>query len=292
MPLIRSIPSAESVAAGGIRSFVDALEAAPDIEPHSLMVLRHGRVIAESWWAPYGPDRVQLLYSLSKSFTSAALGLAIDEDLVSLDDTVLSHFPHLDAEVTDARSRLTLVRHIAAMASGHDRDLVHEAEAMDAADPVRGLLTIPPDREPGRLFAYNQPCAYAIAGIVQARSGQSLTEYLRPRLLEPLGIDHTSWLRDGSGRELGYSGLHAPPGQSPRWDSCTSTAVGGAGIACCPRSGSPRRHVSRSRTPTSRTWTGGRDTGSSSGWRGTAIAATAPTGSSASCFRSTMRCSP
>ncbi len=207
--LPRSTPSAESVSAAGIRSFIDALDDAEDIEPHSVMLLRHGRVIAEAWWAPYAPDRVHLLYSLSKSFTSAALGLAIDEALVSLDDTVLSHFPDLEDEVTDPRSRAMRVRDIAAMASGHRADLVDRAEDIDAEDLVRGLLTIPPDEEPGTLFAYNQPCTYALAAIVHARSGQSLTGYLRPRLLDPLGIGTTGWLRDGSGRDLGFSGLHA-----------------------------------------------------------------------------------
>lgn len=207
--LPRSTPSAESVSAAGIRAFIDALDGANDIEPHSVMLLRHGRVIAEAWWAPYAADRVHLLYSLSKSFTSAALGLAIDEGLVSLDDTVLSHFPHLDDQVTDPRSRAMRVRDIAAMASGHREELVHRAEEIDPLDFVRGLLTIPPDEDPGSLFAYNQPCTYAIAAIVQARSGQSLTGFLRPRLFDPLGIGATGWIRDGSGREIGFSGLHA-----------------------------------------------------------------------------------
>lgn len=209
MTLSRSTPSAEDVAAGGIRSFIDVLENSPGIEPHSVMLLRNGRVIAESWWAPYAPDRVHLLYSLSKSFTAAALGFAIAENLVSLDDTVLSHFPHLDAEVTDPLSRGMRVRDVAAMASGHRHDLVERALELDPSDPVRGLLTIEPDEPPGTLFAYNQPCTYALAAIVQARTGQLLSEYLRSRLFEPLGIDHGGWIGDRSGREIGYSGLHA-----------------------------------------------------------------------------------
>jgi CubicO group peptidase (beta-lactamase class C family) len=199
----RSTPSAEGVDARGIRSFLDALDAAPDVEPHSLMLLRHGAVIAEGWWAPYGPDRPHLLYSLSKSFTSTALGLAVAEGLVRLDDTVLSHFPELDGEITDPRSRRMLVRHVAAMASGH------REETIDPADLVRGFLLTPPDAEPGSVFAYNQPCTFALAAIVQRAAGMPLTEYLRPRLFDPLGIGEVGWLSDSRSLELGYSGLHA-----------------------------------------------------------------------------------
>jgi CubicO group peptidase (beta-lactamase class C family) len=69
------------------------IEAAPDIEPHSMMILRHGQLIAAGWWAPYSPGRKHLLYSLSKSFTSAAAGFAVAEGLLALDDPVISYFP-------------------------------------------------------------------------------------------------------------------------------------------------------------------------------------------------------
>ncbi len=179
------------------------------MEPHSLMLLRDGHVIAEGWWAPYSAERVHLLYSLSKSFTSSAVGLAVHEGLLSLDDTVLSHFPELEEEITDPRSRRMLVRHVLAMASGHREETLQRALDIDPVDLVRGFLLLPPDEEPGTVFAYNQPCTYTVARIVQRVTGQSLTEYLRPRLLEPLGIDDVGWIRDDSGYELGFSGLHA-----------------------------------------------------------------------------------
>lgn len=207
--LPRSTPSAHGIDAVGILDLLDALERAPGVETHSLMLLRHGHVVAEGWWAPYSPDRPHLLYSLSKSFTSTALGLAVAEGLVSLDDTVLSHFPDLDAEVTDPRARRIRVRHVAAMASGHLSDTIDAARAIDPDDLVRGFLMIPPDREPGSVFAYNQPCTFSVAAIIQKAAGMPLTEYLRPRLLDPLGIGEVGWLTDPRGLELGFSGLHA-----------------------------------------------------------------------------------
>ena len=208
-PLPASSPSAQGVDARGIDAFLDALEGAGEVDPHSLMVVRHGHVVAAGWWAPHTADRVHLLYSLSKSFTATALGLAVDEGLVGLDDTVLSHFPEFDADVADPRSRSMRVRHVAAMASGHRDDTWERAVALDPDEPVRGFLRIPPDREPGTVFAYNQPCTYSLATIVRQRSGQTLTAYLRRRLLDPLGIGGVGWQRDAAGRELGFSGLHA-----------------------------------------------------------------------------------
>lgn len=207
--LPRSTPSAHAVDARGLVAFLDALEAAPSIEPHSLMLLRDGHVLAEGWWAPYAADRVHLLYSLSKSFTSTAVGLAVHEGLLDLDDTVLSHFPELDSEITDPRSRRIRIRHLLAMASGHREETLQRALDRDPLDLVRGFLLLPPDDEPGTVFAYNQPCTYALSLIVQRASGSSLTDYLRPRLLDPLGIDGVGWITDTAGQELGYSGLHA-----------------------------------------------------------------------------------
>ena len=208
-PLISSAPAAEGVDASGVQAFVDGLEAAAEIEPHSLMIVRHDRLVAAGWWAPYTPDRLHLLYSLSKSFTSTAAGLALGEGLLRLDDTVLSYFPELDGDIADPRSRAMLVRHVASMASGHTAETLGPALEKDHENLVRGFLLLPPDREPGTVFAYNQPATYTLGAIVRRVTGQSLTGYLRPRLFDPLGIGEMAWLRDSSGGELAWSGLHA-----------------------------------------------------------------------------------
>ncbi|MCT9075917.1 serine hydrolase domain-containing protein [Streptomyces fulvoviolaceus] len=204
-----STPAAQGVDASGVQDFLDALEAAPDIEPHSLMVLRHGHVVASGWWAPYTPDRLHLLYSLSKSFTATAAGFAVAEGLIRLDDPVISYFPEFEADITDPRSRAILVRHVASMSSGHLEETFDRARALDPEELVRGFLLLPPDRDPGTVFAYNQPATYTLAAILQRVTGQPLTEYLRPRLLDPLGIGELAWISDRTGRELGFSGLHA-----------------------------------------------------------------------------------
>jgi len=207
-PLPESTSAAEGVDADGIAAFVAAIEAAPQVEPHSLMILRHGRLIAAGWWAPYQRDRVHLLYSLSKSFTGTAAALAVADGLLSLDDPVISYFPEFAADITDPGSRSILVRHIASMATGHSTETWDEAVRRDPAEPVRGFLLIAPDRAPGTVFAYNQSATYTLGAIVQKLTGQSLTEYLRPRLFDPLGIGPAAWLQRPPGRDVGFTGLH------------------------------------------------------------------------------------
>ncbi len=207
-PLPRSTPAAEGVDAAGVLALVDALGAEPGVEPHGLMLLRHGRVVAEGWWAPYTPHRPQLVYSLSKSFTSAAAGLAYGDGLLDLDAPVLRYFPELDAEITDPRARAIRVRHVASMASGHLSDTVERALAVDRGNLVRGFLSLPVDREPGTVFAYNQPATYTLGTIVQRVTGKTLTRYLRARLFEPLGIADAFWRQFPQGHDLAFSGLH------------------------------------------------------------------------------------
>ncbi|GAB3280912.1 serine hydrolase domain-containing protein [Kineosporia babensis] len=212
VPLPRSTPSALGVSASGIAAFVEAAAKRSGVELHSLMVVKSGHVVAEGWLAPYTAPRPHLVYSVSKSFTATALGLAVGEGLVDLDAPVLSYFPELDADVTDPRSRSMKVRHVAAMASGHQEETYGAAELDETGNIMRGFLRLPPDQEPGTVFAYNQPCSMALAQIVQRTSGQGLLEYLRPRLFEPLGVhdDALGWIKDEQGREIGFSGFHAP----------------------------------------------------------------------------------
>jgi len=148
------------------------------------------------------------VYSLSKSFTGTALGLQIGEGRLSLDDLVSDHLPELFNAATDERTQRMKIRHIASMATGHDREMLLEASIADRDDPVHGLFTIEPDAEPGTLFAYNQPPVLALATILQRLAGESLVDYLRPRVLDPIGVGDFRWAQTSKGVDLGYSGVH------------------------------------------------------------------------------------
>ena len=207
-PLPRSAPAAEGVSSAGIAALLDAAEADPGIALHSLMVLRHGRVIAEGWWAPHRPTDARQLYSVSKSFTATALGLAVAEDRLALSDKVVDHFPEL-ASVAGPRTRTITIDHLARMATGHHVDtLPAMTHGSDRAEPVHTFLRLEPESPPGSVFAYNNGATYTLGAILQARTGQSLTGYLQPRLFDPLGIAPPFWDTMGGPREIGFAGLH------------------------------------------------------------------------------------
>jgi CubicO group peptidase (beta-lactamase class C family) len=200
-----SSPSAQGVRSSGILAFLDALER--DAEPHGLIVQRHGHRIAEGYWAPHTADRSRLVYSVSKTFTGTALALQIGEGRLTLDDLVSDHLPEQFDDSTPDATRRMRIRHIASMATGHDRETLLEALTLDPTDPVHGFLSIPPDAEPGTLFAYNQPPVLTLATILQRLAGERLVDYLRPRVLDPLGIGDLRWAQTRSGVDLGYSGV-------------------------------------------------------------------------------------
>ena len=201
-----STPRAEGVDPAGITALIDALEAQAGTDPHGLMVLRHGTQIAAGWWAPYVRERPTLLYSLSKSFTATALGLAVGEGLLDLDRPVADYLPELQGVDVSSRMRLATLRHLVSMRSGHRHDTWEPASRTDV-DAVRGMFALAPENDPGTIFCYNQPPILTISAAVQAASGQTLTEFLRSRLFSPLGIQRVSWKQDRTGRDLGFSGL-------------------------------------------------------------------------------------
>jgi CubicO group peptidase (beta-lactamase class C family) len=207
MDLPISCPSVQGVAPEAIHAFLDALEADSKIEPHGLIIHRHGYRIAEGYWTPHTADRARLVYSLSKTFTGTALALQLGEGRLTLDDLVSDHLPEMFVNA-DERTKRMRIRHIACMSSGHNREMIVEAIAADPVDPVRGFFTITPDQEPGTLFAYNQPPVLALATILQRLAGERLVDYLRPRVFDPLGIDDVRWTQFRPGVDLGFSGVH------------------------------------------------------------------------------------
>lgn len=204
----RGTAEAEGIDPAGIHALIAALDEHPDIDPHAVIVLRHGAVVASVAWAPYAIDRPQLVYSVSKSFTSTAAAFAIEEGLFDLDTPVADCFPEY-ADAIAEESRSILIRHLASMATGHLEDMVIAFE--DSEHPVRAFLAAAPERDPGSVFTYNQLATYTLGAIIQRRSGQRLSDYLQSRLFEPLGIPALGWQQQPAGVDLGFSGLFAPP---------------------------------------------------------------------------------
>jgi hypothetical protein len=211
MPLDRYLPydapEAHGVASTAILGFVEAAD--QTIESlHSLMLLRHGHVLAEGWWAPYEPKRPHMLFSLSKSFTSTAIGLAVAEGRLSVDDPVLSFFR--DAAPAQASEHLAAmrVRHLLSMSTGHAEDTTGAMREQPDGDWVRAFLALPVEYAPGTHFVYNSGATYMLSAIVQRLTGMPLLEYLQPRLFAPLGIEQATWESCPRGINVGGWGLN------------------------------------------------------------------------------------
>ena len=188
--LPRSLPATEGVDPAGIAKFLETMES-HRFELHSFMLLRHGKVVAETWWAPYAPEVPHSLYSLSKSFTSTSVGLAASEGRLSLDDKVISFFPEsLPSQVSDHLAAMR-VRDLLRMAAGHEKD--PQDEMVKSDDWVRAFLAQPLVRAPGTQFVYSSAATYMCSAIVQKVTGMTVLDYLRPRLFEPLKITGMTW---------------------------------------------------------------------------------------------------
>ena len=201
-PLPRSTPEAQGVSSAGIREFIEAADQQVDTM-HSFMLVRHGQVIAECWWKPESAEKPHVLYSLSKSFTSTAVGLAVAEGKLSIDDPVLNFFPDdAPAEPSD-KLKAMRVRDLLTMSTGHQSEPKFRPD-----EPwVKTFLAHPVEHKPGAHFLYNSPGTYLCSAIVQKQTGQTVLDYLQPRLFEPLGIEGAEWSTSPQGISTGGWGL-------------------------------------------------------------------------------------
>jgi CubicO group peptidase (beta-lactamase class C family) len=171
------------------------------------MLVRHGSVVAEQWWAPGGPDVSADIWSLSKSFTSTAVGLAIAEGRLALTDRVVDLLPaETPSNIGDRLGRLT-IRHLLTMSTGHATESLPDDERLTEPRWSEYILAQPLEFEPGTHFQYNSGATYLLSAILQELTGTTLIEYLTPRLFEPLGIQSPTWLRSPQGIDAGGWGL-------------------------------------------------------------------------------------
>jgi CubicO group peptidase (beta-lactamase class C family) len=202
----RSAPEAQGVDSAAILDFINAIER-DGHELHSLLLLRHGKLLAEGWWAPYAAEHPHMLFSLSKSFTTTAVGLAVAEGRLSIDDRVVDFFPE-DAPATISPNLAAMqVRHLLGMSGGHAADVMPALFAEPEGNWARAFLAQPVQHVPGSHFAYDSGTSYMLAAIVQRLTGTTVLEYLRPRLLDPLGIRQASWETCPRGINIGGWGL-------------------------------------------------------------------------------------
>src|SRR4051794_588793 len=209
-------PEAQGIASSAILAFLEAAERGID-SLHSFMLLRHGHVLAEGWWAPYEAERPHMLFSLSKSFTSSAIGLAVAEGRLSVDDQVLSFFPK-DAPAEPSEHLAAMrVHDLLSMATGHAQDTTPYLRQAPDANWVKAFLARPVEHPPGTHFVYNSGATYMLSAIIQHLPGTPLLKYLRPRLLTPLCIEKATGKPCPRGISPGGGGLSIRPADIARF---------------------------------------------------------------------------
>jgi CubicO group peptidase (beta-lactamase class C family) len=205
-PLPHSTPEAQGLSSESVLALVNALDAGVH-EIHSLVLLRHGQIVAEGFWAPYSADDIQVLYSGSKSFNATAIGFLVQEGALSVDDLVLSKFPDLAPAQPDPNMAAMRIVDLLTMSTGHAADTIDRLRAAPNNEWTRAFLATAVENPPGSPFIYNSGAAYMLSAIVQRVSGMTVEEYLTPRLFVPLGIQKHLWGLSPEGVNLGDGGL-------------------------------------------------------------------------------------
>lgn len=175
---------------------------------HSLMVVQHGKVIAESWMGEGAKNKPHVMNSVSKTFTATAVGFAVAEGRLKVTDKVISFFPDKLPPEVSPRLKKMEIRHLLTMSTGHDTDPTSTAKGREGADWVKEFLAAPLEHDPGTLHVYNSLATYMLSAIIQRVTGEKAINYLYPRLFRPLGIVGVTWQESPQGINCGGWGLY------------------------------------------------------------------------------------
>lgn len=205
--LIYVSPESLGIPSQAILDFLDEIEQLR-LPLHSFLLLRHGRVAAECYCPPFDETRKHRMYSVSKSFTSVAVGMLIDEGRLSLEDKVAGFFPEYLPENPPRFMMEATVRHLLCMASFNETSTYD----WDSADFVESFFNAPhPMHRPGTVFHYDTSATVTLCGIVEKLSGKPMLEYMRP-LFDRLGISGDIWcVQTPEGRSWTGSGILCTP---------------------------------------------------------------------------------
>lgn len=198
--LPRITPEQAGISSEAIGQFLDGAQK-KGIELHSLMLLRRGKVCAEGWWKPYGPETAHPMYSFSKSLTSTAIGFAVQEGLLSLGDRLVDIFPDCLPDSPSENLKKATLRDLLTMSCGHETEPDCHSE-----DWMKVFLAHPFVYEPGTMYQYNTAGTNMLCAALSRKSGQGLTAFLRPRLFDKIGIGEVSCAAMGDGIEMGGAG--------------------------------------------------------------------------------------
>ena len=205
--LPRSTPEEQGVPSKALVALFDSLHALPLTDMHAVVVMRHGKVIGEMYPKPYAPEYRHTMYSCSKTFVGIAVGLAIEDNRLRLDDRIAAIFPELLPDSVSKDLADMTVRHLLTMASGVKPDWNMRSRGKEW---IRTFLS-KPVKEPGTQYAYDSMVSYMLAAVVQKVTGKKLTEYLQERVFTPMNVTEWAWEESPEGVNTGGWGVHIQP---------------------------------------------------------------------------------
>lgn len=183
----RVTPESVGIRSKDIKEFLEK-EYRSGIQLHSFMLVRHGKVAAEGWYHPYSPEGKHIIYSFSKTFTATAIGFAEQEGILSLDEKLVDLFPEeLPGTVSENLAEAD-IESLLTMSCGHEAEITSEDIEANGGNWVRAFFAQEFKYRPHTMFQYNTYGTDLMCVILRKKTGQSLTEFLTPRLFEPLGI--------------------------------------------------------------------------------------------------------
>ena len=201
---VRATPESQGISSDLFAALLRELDASKDTEMHHFMALRHGKVICECNFAPYPKGMWHITHSMCKSITGMAIGMLIEEEKLKLDENIYDIFPdHINAFSKIFRPVIT-VENLLTMTSGVT---FNESGIVSGNDWLGSFLNASVNGKPGTEFQYNSLNTYVLSAIVTKRTGETLTEYLTPRLFDPLGITKYYWETCPKGITKGGWGL-------------------------------------------------------------------------------------
>lgn len=206
--LTKSLPRAETPAkmVKATERYLAAVDKAEQ-DLHSIMIVKDGNVIYENWMSSGSADEPHILNSVSKTFTSMAVGLALSEGKLSIDEKLVDIFPeHCPEKPSEFLKEIT-VEHLLTMTCGHSTDPTYKSWEVKDKSWIRFFMEHPVTHKPGTSYCYNSLGTYVLSAIVQKRTGQKVVDYLFPRLFRPLGINNVSWAESHEGINTGGWGL-------------------------------------------------------------------------------------
>lgn len=186
--------------------YLSAVDAAGE-DLHSIMIVKDGKVLKEQWLSEGAPEKAHILNSVSKTFTSMAVGFAINEGYFKLSDKIVDLFPEETPEEISENLAAMTVEDLLTMSCGHDTDPTSSARKVEGKTWAQAFLEYPVDHKPGTYFCYNSLGTYMLSALVQKTTGEKVVDYLYPRLFEPLCIDKPEWQESPEGINCGGWGL-------------------------------------------------------------------------------------